>query len=134
MAHYLNQVRIRGYVGADPVLNQGPRATAVTLTVYTAYTSHNNREYTSRHRVKLFNGLATFAANEVRKGSRVDISGRIEYSEYEVEGQRRFSTDIIARDLVVLQRPANTPEPQAVQQEQEKAMADADPNQGDSPF
>lgn len=56
-------------------------------------------EVTQWHRLKCFNHLAEFANKHLKKGSQVYVEGEIQYSEYEKDGIKRYSTDILANKI-----------------------------------
>ena len=61
-----------------------------------------DREKTEWHRVTLYRRLGEIAGEYLKKGSQVYIEGRIEYREYEKDGVKRYSTDIIASEMKML--------------------------------
>lgn len=50
----------------------------------------------------LYRRLGEVAGEYLKKGSQVYIEGRIEYREYEKDGVKRYSTDIIASEMKML--------------------------------
>jgi single-strand DNA-binding protein len=103
----LNKVILIGNLGRDPETRYLPNGDAVTsISVATTETwkdkSGEKQEKTEWHRVSLFRRLGEVAGEYLKKGSQVYIEGRIEYREYEKDGQKRYSTDIIASEMKML--------------------------------
>ena len=66
-------------------------------------------------RSKTFKALAELCANHLTKGKLAGVSGALQISSYEKEGQKRYSTDIIADEVQFLSpkdsegsKPSNT--------------------------
>jgi single-strand DNA-binding protein len=103
----LNKVILIGNLGRDPETRYLPNGDAVaTISVATTETwkdkSGEKQEKTEWHRVSLFRRLGEIAGEYLKKGSQVYIEGRIEYREYEKDGVKRYSTDIIASEMKML--------------------------------
>src|SRR4051794_12292760 len=103
----LNKVIIIGNLGRDPETRYLPNGDAVTnISVATTETwkdkAGEKQEKTEWHRVTLYRRLAEVAGEYLKKGSQVFIEGRIEYREYEKDGQKRYSTDIVANEMKML--------------------------------
>ena len=103
----LNKDILIGNLGRDPETRYLPNGDAVTsISVATTETgkdkSGEKQEKTEWHRVSLFRRLGEIAGEYLKKGSQVYIEGRIEYREYEKDGVKRYSTDIIADRMQML--------------------------------
>lgn len=103
----LNKVILIGNLGRDPETRYLPNGDAVTnISVATTETwkdkGGEKQEKTEWHRVTLYRRLAEIAGEYLKKGSQVFIEGRIEYREYEKDGQKRYSTDIVASEMKML--------------------------------
>jgi len=103
----VNKVVLIGNLGRDPETRYLPNGDAVTsISVATTETwkdkNGEKQEKTEWHRVSLFRRLAEVAGEYLKKGSQVYIEGRIEYREYEKDGIKRYSTDIIANEMKML--------------------------------
>ena len=57
------------------------------------------RERTTYVNFVLWGDLAMHAAESVGKGSHISLRGRLDIREYEVNGERRYSTEIVAVDI-----------------------------------
>ena len=103
----VNKVILIGNLGRDPETRYLPNGDAVTsISVATTETwkdkNGDKQEKTEWHRVSLFRRLGEIAGEYLKKGSQVYIEGRIEYREYEKDGQKRYTTDIIANEMKML--------------------------------
>jgi single-strand DNA-binding protein len=112
----LNKVILIGNLGRDPETRYLPNGDAVTsISVATTETwkdkSGEKQEKTEWHRVSLFRRLGEIAGEYLKKGSQVYIEGRIEYREYEKDGQKRYTTDIIASEMKMLGSRQGSGEP-----------------------
>jgi single-strand DNA-binding protein len=101
----INKVTILGNLGADPELRVLPGGNAVLkLRVATNESwldkDKNKQERTEWHRVTVFGRRAEGLARFVRKGMKVFVEGRNQTSTYEKEGQKHYSTDIIADQVL----------------------------------
>jgi single-strand DNA-binding protein len=103
---------IIGNLGTDPEVrstNNGSRVATLSVATSRQWTSQSGekQEKTEWHRVICWNnkgsGLADIAEKYLKKGDKVYIEGRIEYRTWEDrEKQTRYSTEIIARELIML--------------------------------
>jgi single-strand DNA-binding protein len=112
----VNKVILIGNLGRDPETRYLPNGDAVTsISVATTETwkdkNGDKQEKTEWHRVSLFRRLGEIAGEYLKKGSQVYIEGRIEYREYEKDGQKRYSTDIIASEMKMLGSRQGSGEP-----------------------
>ena len=108
MARGVNKVILVGNLGADPETRYTPSGTAIT-TIRIATTeawkdkqSGEQQERTEWHRVKFFGRLAEIAGEYLKKGGQVYIEGKLRTDEYEKDGVKRYSTDIIADEMQML--------------------------------
>jgi single-strand DNA-binding protein len=108
----LNKVILIGNLGADPEVRSTSNGSRVaTLSVATSRQWKNQsgekQEKTEWHRVILWNNkgstLADIAEKYCKKGDKVYIEGSIEYRSWQDrEGQTRYTTEITARELIML--------------------------------
>lgn len=108
MARGINKVILVGNLGADPETRYTPSGTAITsIRIATSEswkdkTTGEQQERTEWHRVKFFGRLAEIAGEYLKKGGQVYIEGKLRTEEYEKEGVKRWSTDIIADEMQML--------------------------------
>ena len=108
----VNKVTLLGNVGRDPevkVLTGGNAVAEFSLATSTGgYTTKDGREVpqkTQWHRIKAFGAITSAIERYVKKGSSIYVEGRIEYSEYEKNGEKRTMTEIILEDMSLLANP-----------------------------
>lgn len=103
-----NKVFLIGNVGADPetrALAGGGSITRIRLATTRRWTDRNTnerKEETEWHRVVFFGKPAETIAQYVRKGSKLNVIGRLRTSNYEKDGQTHYSTEIIAEEFEML--------------------------------
>ncbi|AXM96682.1 single-stranded DNA-binding protein [Pseudomonas plecoglossicida] len=101
MARGVNKVILVGTCGQDPEVRYLPNGNAVTnLSLatseqWTDKQSGQKVERTEWHRVSLFGKVAEIAGEYLRKGSQVYIEGKLQTREWEKDGIKRYTTEII---------------------------------------
>ena len=110
----INKVIIVGNLGQDPEIKYTAGGAAVTtLSIATSDSwkdkeSGMDQERTEWHRVVLWRRLAENAGEYLKKGSKVYIEGQLQTRKWEQEGQTRYTTEIIARDVQFLDSRGNS--------------------------
>ena len=108
MARSVNRVELIGNLGNDPeVRTFSSGGQVVNLSVATTFSyrdkvSGDMIDKTEWHRVNAYNKLAEICGRYLRKGSRVYIEGALQTRSWEQDGQRRYSTEINCRELMML--------------------------------
>ena len=112
MSRSLNKATLIGNLGADPEVRTTSNGSKVaTLSLATGRQWKNQsgekQEKTEWHRVVLWNTkfstLADVAEKYCKKGDKVYVEGSIEYRSWQDrEGQTRYTTEINARELILL--------------------------------
>ena len=101
MARGINKVILIGNVGGDPETRHLPNGNAVTnLTLATSdgwkdKQTGQMQERTEWHRVSFFGKIAEIAGEYLRKGSKIYIEGRLQTREWEKDGVKRYTTEIV---------------------------------------
>jgi single-strand DNA-binding protein len=105
----LNKAQIIGHLGADPELRYTSNGLAVaTLNIATneRFKSSDSDEWQDRtewHRVVAWGKLAEIAGEYLSKGRQVYIEGRLQTRSWEgQDGVKRYTTEVVARDLILL--------------------------------
>ncbi|HZX51533.1 MAG TPA: single-stranded DNA-binding protein [Pseudomonas sp.] len=150
MARGVNKVILVGTCGQDPETRYLPNGNAVTnlsLATSEQWTDKQTGqkvEKTEWHRVSLFGKVAEIAGEYLRKGSQVYIEGKLQTREWEKDGIKRYTTEIVVDMQGTMQllggRPDNAggdsasrqqrPAPQReAQREQQQAPRPAAPQQ-----
>ncbi len=108
MARGVNKVILVGNVGGDPETRFMPSGGAVTnLTLATSESWKDKQtgqpqERTEWHRVVFFNRLAEIAGEYVRKGSKIYVEGSLRTRQWEQDGVKRYTTEIVAAEMQML--------------------------------
>jgi len=101
MARGVNKVILVGNVGGDPETRYMPNGNAVTnITLATSDSwkdkqTGQQQERTEWHRVVLFGKVAEIAGEYLKKGSQVYIEGRLQTREWEKDGVKRYTTEVV---------------------------------------
>ncbi len=105
---YLNKVLLIGRLGQDPekrITPSGHTVVNISLatTEYFKDQSGNKQERTEWHRVVFWNRQAELIEQYCKKGSQIYVEGSLQTREWQdKDGNRRFSTDIVARNMQFL--------------------------------
>ena len=101
MARGVNKVILVGTCGQDPETRYMPNGNAVTnlsLATSEQWTDKQTGqkvEKTEWHRVSLFGKVAEIAGEYLRKGSQVYIEGKLQTREWEKDGIKRYTTEVL---------------------------------------
>lgn len=127
MARGINKVTLIGNVGGDPETRYLPNGNAVTnITMATSDSWKDKQtgqlqERTEWHRVVFFGKVAEVAGEYLRKGSQCYIEGRLQTREWEKDGIKRYTTEIVVDMGGTLQLLGGKPDSQQAQQPQQRA-------------
>lgn len=108
MARGINKVILIGNLGRDPETRYSQSGSAVTnfsLATSESWRDRSSGEQQDRtewHNVVCFARLAEIAGEYLRKGSKVYIEGSLRTSSWEQEGQKKYRTEVMARELQML--------------------------------
>ena len=101
MARGVNKVILVGTCGQDPEVRYLPNGNAVTnlsLATSEQWTDKQTGqkvEKTEWHRVSMFGKVAEIAGEYLRRGSQVYIEGKLQTREWEKDGIKRYTTEIV---------------------------------------
>ena len=101
MSGGINKVILIGNLGADPECRFMPNGNAVcniTLATSDSWKDRNTgqlQERTEWHRVVFFGKIAEIAGQYLRKGSKVYIEGQNKTREWEKDGIKRYTTEVV---------------------------------------
>ncbi len=135
---YLNKVLLIGRLGQDPekrITPSGHTVVNISLatTEYFKDQGGNKQERTEWHRVVLWNRLAEIVEQYCQKGSQIYVEGSLQTREWQdKDGNRRFSTDITARSIQLLDSKAQSG--QGGYQQQSASVNQSPPNQPNGSF
>lgn len=104
MEQSVNKVELMGRVGADPRIGQSEEGRKVMNfnlatgeVVKTA--SGELKEETTWHRIVAWEGKDIAPFENVKKGKRLQITGKVRTKTYEKDGQARYIQEIMAQTL-----------------------------------
>ena len=101
----LNQSIIVGRLTKDPEVittESGKKMTQIVVAVGRQFKSIDGKYETDFIRCILWNAIAVNTSEYCKKGDLVGIKGRLQSSSYEVEGEIKYSVDIIAEKVTFL--------------------------------
>lgn len=107
----LNRVCLIGNLGKDPEIRSipsGSKVASFSIATTESYTGKdgNKQDKTEWHNIVLWRGLADIAEKYLRKGSQVYIEGKLQTRSWDdKDGQKRYITEIVAENLVMLGKP-----------------------------
>lgn len=110
----VNKVILVGNLGKDPevrTIQNGSLVARFSVATSETYTNKEGQrvENTEWHNVVVWRGLASIAEKYLKKGNKVYIEGKLRTRQYEdKDGVKKYTTDVEATDMVLLDRPANT--------------------------
>ena len=114
MARGVNKVILVGNLGRDPETRYTQGGSAVTqFSIATSDSwrdkaSGEQQDRTEWHNIVCFARLAEIAGEYLRKGSKVYIEGSLRTSNWEQDGQKKYRTEIMARELQMLDSRSQT--------------------------
>jgi single-strand DNA-binding protein len=137
MSRSINKVQIIGTLGRDPEMRYMPNGNAVVTVSVATDESYNDKqsgqkvERTEWHRMTAFGKLAEIIGQYLKKGSKAYFEGKLRTNEYEKDGIKRYSTEIVVNDMMMLDgRPAEgqqqggfAPQPNQMQGQQQGGFA-----------
>lgn len=103
----LNKVMIIGHLGRDPEVKYLPSGQAVanfSVATNDTWTDKEGKKVdrTEWHRVVAFGKLAEICGEYLSKGSQVYLEGRLQTRQWEKDGQKRYTTEMVVRDMLML--------------------------------
>ena len=107
-----NHVQLVGRLGANPdvkVLENGSKLARFSIAVSESYTTKQGEKVTDVqwHSILAWGNLAGIAEKILHKGTQVTIDGKLLTRSYiNKEGIKRSSTEIVANELLVLEKKA----------------------------
>ena len=110
MADGLNKVMLIGNLGTDPEMRYTANGSAVTtfrLAVSRSFGGDGERrEETEWFTVVTWNKLAELLGQHLQKGRKVFVEGRLASRSWDgPDGQKRYRTEVIANQVLFLDRP-----------------------------
>ena len=138
----LNKVQIIGRLTRDPEIRTTPNgANVASFSVATGFTwtdaTGQKKEQTEFHNVVAWRKLADIIGQYLKKGSQVYIEGRLQTRSWDdkTSGQKRYRTEIIADNMIMLGRPGgNQRSEEIIQPEPKSDTPEIQIDDSDLPF
>lgn len=108
MARSINKVTLIGTLGRDPEVRYLPNGNAVANLSLATDESYNDKgtgqkvEQTEWHRLTVYGRLAEICQQYLKKGSRAYFEGKLRTREWEKDGVKRYTTEIICNEMMML--------------------------------
>jgi len=108
MGRSVNKVQIIGTLGRDPEMKYLPSGSAVVSVSVATDESYQDKqsgqkvEKTEWHSISAFGKLAEIIGQYLKKGSKAYFEGKLKTEEYEKDGIKRYSTKIVAFEMMML--------------------------------
>lgn len=95
-----NRVQLMGNLGKDPSVHEfdgGKRMARFSVATNERFTYGDGqaKDDTQWHNVVAWGRIAEQVIQQLRKGSRISLEGRLVHKVYEKDGQKRYSTDVV---------------------------------------
>lgn len=110
MGRSVNKVILLGNAGKDPEVKFTPAGKPVAK--FSLATSERFKdksgewqEKTEWHNVVAWERLAEIAGEYIKKGDKVYVEGRLQTRSWEKDGQKHYSTEVNASEIVLLGKP-----------------------------
>ena len=121
----LNRVQLIGNLGKDPETRYTPKGSKVcafSVAVTRRYKTADGetKEATDWFNVETWGRLAEICQEYLSKGRLVFVEGRLQTDRYEHEGETRFFTKVVARQVQMLDRAAEKVEIEPTEAEPEE--------------
>lgn len=138
MPKSVNKVILVGNVGKDPEVRYSQSGTPVanfSLATNERFKDRNDewQEWTEWHNIVAFQRLAEIVGEFVSKGSKVYVEGKLHTSSWDDRhsGERKYRTEIVARELVLLgsRDSGNGAQPTPAHSAEESESVDAGPGE-----
>ena len=123
----VNKVMLVGWLGKDPELRDNG---VCKFSLATDDYAGKDSTKTNWHRITCFGKTAENCAKFLSKGRQVHVEGRIDYSEWEDNGVKKYGTEIIADRVTFL----GGKQEQVATEPESGNLSDGDENESDLPF
>ncbi len=107
MENVVNKVTLVGFAGSDvevKVISGNQKLARVNLAVNEYYRNAAGEEVkkTQWFNLTVWNAKADLAEEQIKKGTRLTIEGRLQTGSYEAkDGTKRYTTDIVVNEMVI---------------------------------
>ena len=108
MEKMINKVELSGFAGLNPEVKTLPNGNKVLKMSLATSSSYKDRDGnwvrdTTWHNIVMWNKLAEAANNEIKKGSRVSLIGKLTNRQYtDKDGNKHYVTEVIANSYEIV--------------------------------
>lgn len=99
-----------GRLGNDPETRQVNETSVTSFSLATTQ-KYKDKETTQWHRITAWGKQGEVISKYVKKGQRLLLEGRVEYQEYEKDGVKRQSTNIVLESFHFIESSSNSEQP-----------------------
>ena len=140
----VNRVTLLGHVGQEPKIIRSSGGNLIAnLSLATSYTMPAKdgceaQQVTEWHRLVAFKRTAEIIRDYVKKGAALYIEGQLQTRSWDKDGEKRYSTEIVVRELSMLGGKPGTgtaaAPPSRIAAEEQAARVNAEISDDDIPF
>ena len=110
-----NRVQLMGNLGKDPAVREfdgGKRMVRFSVATNERFTfgDGQTKDDTQWHNVVAWGKVAEQAAQQLHKGSKVALEGRLVHSVWEKDGQKRYNTEVVVSGFQLVEEKAEVAE------------------------
>ena len=111
MGRSVNKVTLIGTLGRDPEVRFLPNGNAVANMTLATDESYNDKatgqkvEQTEWHRIVVYGKLAEICQRYLQKGSKIYVEGKLKTRDWEKDGVKRYTTEIVMSDMTMCGSP-----------------------------
>lgn len=140
MSGTVNKVILVGHLGDEIKMHYFDDKSCIgrfPLATNETYTNRQTGERISNtdwHNIVVRNKLAEICEKYLAKGDKVYLEGRIKNRQYEVDGQKRYTTEIHVQDMTFLSTKKELTPPGGMNQQAQSSNAPASEEKDDLPF
>lgn len=141
MATSVNKVILVGNLGKDPeirILESGTKVAGFSLATSEKFKDKitgEQRVQTDWHNIVMWRSLAEIAEKYLRKGMQVYIEGKLRTRSWQdKEGHNRYTTEVVADNMVMMSRGGNDPSNQNPSHDTSNSHPDDNDPLDDLPF
>lgn len=102
----VNKVILIGHLGADPESREVNGKTVANFRLATSESWNDKegkrQEKTEWHTISVWGKAAEFVSEYAKKGHALYVEGRLQTREWEKDGTKRYSTEIVAHEVKLL--------------------------------
>jgi len=105
MAFSVNRLTLVGTVGKDPEIKQVGDTSVTSFSIATEHSYKDKstqwQNVTTWHNITAW-GVSNYTVEQIKKGVKVYLEGRIENQEYEKDGVKKYITKVIADSRTII--------------------------------